>query len=154
MGWTQLIPHEQFQDCMEQQRNSDIHRSSCAKNNLNVNTCTCKRIHGSWCKQMDLGVWIQEYWCSNLAVNARISRSKCKQMDWVDIYIVYEISISKFKYIVLAPIGIAINTECYCKSNESSLLEGFPIKSNSESIWKKFWIMVHSTAVVPANTGI
>lgn len=56
----------------------------------------------------------------------------------------------------LAPIGIAINTECYCKSNESSLLEGFPIKSNSlvESIWKKVWIMVQSTAVVPANTGI
>lgn len=75
-------------------------------------------------------------------------------MDWVDIYIVYEISISKFKYMALAPIGIDINTECYCKSNGSSLLEGFPIKSNSESIWKKFWIMVQSTAVVPANTGI
>lgn len=77
-------------------------------------------------------------------------------MDWVDIYIVYEISIAKFKYMALAPIGIDINTECYCKSNGSSLLEGFPIKSNSlvESIWKKVWIMVQSTAVVPANTGI
>lgn len=82
-----------------------------------------------------------------------ISRSSSKQIDWVDIS---EISISKFIYKALAPIGIAINTECYCKSNGSPLLEGFPIKSNSlvESIWKEFWIMVQSTAVVPANTGI
>lgn len=152
MGWTQLIHHEQFQDYMEQQRTSEIHRSSCVKNNPHVKTCT--RINGSWCKHMDLGVWIQEYWCSKLAVNERISRSSCKQMDWVDIYILYEISISKFKYMALAPIGIAMNKECYSKSNGSSLLEGFPIKSNSlvESIWKEFWIMVQSTAVVPANT--
>lgn len=152
MGWTQLIHHEQFQDYMEQQRTSEIHRSSCVKNNPNVNTC--KKIHGSWCKHMDLGVWIQEYWCSKLAVNERISRSSCKQMNWVDIYILYEISISKFKYMALAPIGIAMNKECYFKSNGSSLLEGFPIKSNSlvESTWKEFWIMVQSTAVVPANT--
>lgn len=74
----------------------------------------------------------------------------------MDIYILYEISISKFKYMALAPIGIAMNKECYFKSNGSSLLEGFPIKSNSlvESTWKEFWIMVQSTAVVPANTGI
>lgn len=79
-----------------------------------------------------------------------------KWIEWIYTLIVYEISISKFKYMALAPIGIDINTECYCKSNGSPLLEVFPIKSNSlvESIWKKVWIMVQSTAVVPANTGI
>lgn len=61
-------------------------------------------------------------------------------MDWVDIYIVYEIF--KFKYIVLVFIGIVINIESYCKLNESLLLEGFLIKLNFEFIWKKFWIMV------------
>lgn len=60
----------------------------------------------------------------------------------MDIYIVYEIFIFKFKYIVLVFIGIAINIECYCKLNESLLLEGFLIKLNFEFIWKKFWIMV------------
>lgn len=65
-------------------------------------------------------------------------------MDWVDIYIVYEIFIFKFIYKVLVFIGIVINIECYCKLNGSLLLEGFLIKLNFlvEFIWKKFWIMV------------
>lgn len=65
-------------------------------------------------------------------------------MDWVDIYIFYEIFIFKFKYMVFVFIGIVMNKECYFKLNGSLLLEGFLIKLNFlvEFIWKEFWIMV------------